>query len=484
MSNANMHSMVVKKLFSVWNDREVLYCHWKSTDHLLESFQAITDLDVLVDPLSGHLAELLALEEGFHPMCTARLRTYPGVKDFVAYDEKLQRFVHLHLHYQLVLGDRWVKAFRVPVEKKCLSNRIWIEELQLWNIHPFDEFSLYVCRMSVKFRNPYKKKKKEKVIKEAKSLIEQAKYAVKPNFSISYTVTVDHLLEKIHSLTIQDLADSSFKIRREMQVYRRMNREVFLLLSSFRFLYRVLIEIQRRKLKCFTYGRRNLSRSGQVIAFVGMDGAGKTSSIERNAKFFAQQMNVTNVFLGSGRSGATWYRKLAFKVHDLMKKNKNGSYAKDSAKKYSFLYLLWIVFVTYEKLFRLNKIFRHRVSGKLVFVDRWPQTTIQKMFDGSKFLIDYEITNWLERFAKKLEDKLFERAEKLAPDVIIQFIVSPEASLQRKPEDLTLEQAIKAKYDLGIIQWPSLSKIVTINADQPIEKVDRELRSVIWRQIK
>lgn len=484
MITDNLQSTIVKSLFSAWNSVEIIYCHWKSTDHLDASFEAITDLDVLVDPQSGNLAEVLALQCGFHPMRTAPLRTYPGVKDFVAYDESLQRFVHLHLHYQLVLGDRWVKAFRMPIEKQFLANRIWLEEFQLWNVHPIDEFAIYVCRMPVKFRVPYNPKSKAKVIKEAEHLIEQVQSSSHPYKVVAYTPAVDELAEKLPNVTISELAKTALKIRREMQHYRRMSKVSFIFLSNFRLFYRILIEIQRRKLKRFAYGRRNLSRSGRVIAFVGMDGAGKSSGIERNTKFFAQQMNVANVFLGSGQSGASWHRKLAFKILGTKKKAKKASSVNKSIKKHSFLYLLWIVLITYEKLFRLNRIFRHRAAGRLVFVDRWPQNTVHKMFDGSKFDKGYKFSNWLERFAKSLESKLFERASKLAPDAIIQFVVSPETSLERKPDDLSLEQAQQAKKDLEVISWPSTSKLVTINADQKIEEVDKELRAAIWQQIK
>lgn len=38
-------------------------------------------------------------------MKTSELRIYPGVQDYIAYDIELDKFIHLHLHYQLVLGD-------------------------------------------------------------------------------------------------------------------------------------------------------------------------------------------------------------------------------------------------------------------------------------------------------------------------------------------------------------------------------------------
>lgn len=485
MNTDSTQSAIVRKIFSIWNKNEVLYCHWKSTDHLDASFEAITDLDVLVDPQSGNLAEMLALQCGFHSMRTAPLRTYPGVKDFVAFDEELQRFVHLHLHYQLVLGDRWVKAFRMPVEKQFLANRVWLADYQLWNVHPIDEFAIYVCRMPVKFKRPYGTSK-EKVIREAVHLIKQVEQSEYAYSSIDYTPTVNKLVAELPLLGIERLKSSASQIRKEMQRYRRISKATFIFLSYCRLFYRALVEIQRRKIERFAYGRRDLSRSGRVIAFVGMDGAGKSSGIERNTRFFAKQMNVANVFLGSGQSGASWYRKLAFKIYGTKKITKisNTVRLNTETKKYSFLYLLWIMLVTYEKTLRLNKVFKHRSAGRLVFVDRWPQTTVRKMFDGSKFSANYECTHWLERLAKASENRLFERANKFAPDVVIRFVVSPEVSLKRKPDDLTLDQALQAKEDMQIIQWPSVSRVETVNADLSIEQIDRELRSIVWQQIK
>ena len=38
---------ISKKLFDSWNDN-VLYCHWKSNEHLEDGLDGKTDLDVLV----------------------------------------------------------------------------------------------------------------------------------------------------------------------------------------------------------------------------------------------------------------------------------------------------------------------------------------------------------------------------------------------------------------------------------------------------
>src|SRR5690606_8732386 len=94
--------------------------------------------------------------------------------------------------------------------------------------------------------------------------------------------------EKYNSNYIQET-------RRDFNQYRRFGYFKFKTLEIIRYIYRVFVEINRRKLHNYSSGRRELSTSGLVVAFVGMDGSGKTSAIERNEKFFSKQMNTKSI---------------------------------------------------------------------------------------------------------------------------------------------------------------------------------------------
>lgn len=37
---------ISKALFTAWNKEDLLYCHWKSNEHLLPGLDGATDLDV------------------------------------------------------------------------------------------------------------------------------------------------------------------------------------------------------------------------------------------------------------------------------------------------------------------------------------------------------------------------------------------------------------------------------------------------------
>lgn len=93
---------------------DIHYCHWKSNEHLAASLEGKTDLDLLVAPADlGPLAGIL-LNLGFKRCVTVEGRGYPGIESYLGLDDATGTLVHLHLHYQLTIGERFLKGYRVP----------------------------------------------------------------------------------------------------------------------------------------------------------------------------------------------------------------------------------------------------------------------------------------------------------------------------------------------------------------------------------
>jgi NADH:ubiquinone oxidoreductase subunit K len=149
-----MRDNLIRRLFNVLNKDKILYCNWKSTDHLSASFCGDTDFDVLACRYHRAGLESVLNEIGFVEFNTTALRRYPGVVDYIGYCGDLKKMVHLHLHYQLVLGDRWVKAFRIPIESKILNRRTWSGDFNTWIISPEDELLMFLARMPLKLKHP------------------------------------------------------------------------------------------------------------------------------------------------------------------------------------------------------------------------------------------------------------------------------------------------------------------------------------------
>ena len=103
--------------------RTLSICHWKSNEHLAPALDGLTDLDVLVDRRQHIELQALLAYSGFKRFTATPLRGYPAVEDYLGFDEATGRLAHLHLHYQLTLGQRHLKGYRLPWEARVLATR-------------------------------------------------------------------------------------------------------------------------------------------------------------------------------------------------------------------------------------------------------------------------------------------------------------------------------------------------------------------------
>jgi thymidylate kinase len=447
------------------------YCHWKSTDHIHATLLGDTDLDVLISKSQYQKFEDIISRLGFKELKTVHLRSYPGIKDFIFYDSIEDKWIHIHAHYLLNLGDRWVKAFHFPIEEKILSRKIFVENGFYYIIHPMDELLLLKIRMALKFYLPYFRKRVR---------VEYAFIANNCQFQnqldgIKTPLTTIH---KIDLSTTNNLLLNlySLRLRKELSFYRRFSKSRFLLFSMLRKFYRYIIEINRRKFKSYEIGRRNISQGGKIIALVGIDGSGKTSSIKFLVEFFKIQFNVTRVFLGYGKSGAGLLRRIIFKLYGTKRKPSTKS-----DKKISVLYAIWIFLCVLEKRRNLKIAIKARANGKLVFSDRWPQESINNVLDGPR-LGDYNGQNLLINWIKNYEKKIIQVAQFIMPDLIIKIVIDEQISLSRKPNELDVSTARLLSNYLNSTNWICEEQI-EVDGNLSQEIVLRNLKKVIWAKI-
>lgn len=485
MSNESF-SPIVGRLIREWNTADINYCHWKGVGNLSMSFQALTDLDILISTESYKKAEAIALSLGFVALKTAECRAYPSVLDFIAYDKKIDRFVHLHLHYQLMMGDKWVVAYRLPLEYFYLKNKKWNELYKTWMVSPEDEFITFFARRSVKQKNIFLRKDGQENIYEINEILERIEQ--KNDLLMALENYPKIMREPILSIFKEKASEHhnemASNVRRVMQDFMRMPYVLFVALSVIRYSYRAFVEIFRRYTKTKWFGRRRMLRGGLSVAFVGMDGCGKTSAISRNLAFFSKQLDVADVFLGTGKSGAPFYRRLIFRLLGAKAKNKKHINARSKDQKKPFYYQVWFWICAIERIKAIKRVHQMRTNGVLVLVDRWPQDTISDGFDAPRLHGHKSVDGFLGKIAQSAENKVLNLSKIMAPDVIFRMVVSPEKSLERKPGELTYDQAVLAATNLEKIQWPENCKIYDIDCNQPVEFVDREIREKIWDLMK
>lgn len=476
----------IYEVFSQFNENNVVYCHWKSIDHLEATYLGDTDIDVLFSRKQRALIEAILAECGFVRMDTAALRSYPGIMDYVAFDEASGKWTHLHFHYHLNMGDRWVKSFYLGLEDHILKNRIWNESFQTFTINPHDELPLLIARMTLKSRVPfcYQASKNELAF-----LVKEIEKVEKPASSFPLTPVWQEIMDMLYTASPYDLDLINQKgklLRQELSTFRRFFYLHYLFLSFVRAIYRYNVEFRRRFLHKYNYGRRSIPQGGYIIAFVGIDGSGKTSAIARLEKFFKIQVNVENTFLGNGLSGASLFRRVLFnslsKLRTWTKHKKYRTSQSNDKSHPPLYYLLWLLITLTEKKRSFKKTLQSAANGNLVLVDRWPQNEIENTLDGRRIRKRAHM-NLLERYLYTLESEIISLAERYRPDLVIKMLVTPSVAMARKPNEFTEETASDNLNLLKDLDYKAF-KTVIVNADLPIEAVDEQCKKLIWNTIR
>ena len=136
---------LVRRLARELHEHRITYCLWKGTYSLRRVAAGEKDVDLLVSRADAlALAEILA-RLGFKEALAPRDERLPGIVDYFGYDRDANRIVHLHLHYQLVLGHGLSGTYHLPIEKGYLASAV---DGPLFRVPlPEFEFILFVVRM-------------------------------------------------------------------------------------------------------------------------------------------------------------------------------------------------------------------------------------------------------------------------------------------------------------------------------------------------
>ncbi|MGR5000235.1 hypothetical protein [Vibrio celticus] len=215
-----------------------------------------------------------------------------------------------------------------------------------------------------------------------------------------------------------------------------------------------------------------------VIVFIGIDGSGKSTAIERlqNKKKF-KGFNFKTLTLGSGVSGSPWYRKLAFKIFGNKAKFNSHKKMRVSTGVVSppLYYKLWILLNLYDK-YRILKELTSGKKNKLYLVDRWLQNDLENYLDGPR-TTNFDNT-FTSRMVKKIEKYIFDEITAIDVDLMVYMKISAETSVARKPKDLTLEQATDAVKIIEKINY-KVNKQVVIDSNKSILEVDKQMELLL-----
>jgi hypothetical protein len=112
---------LVVKLCEILASKKIDYCHWKSNTFLDRSASGDNDLDLLINLAHAQCFTEILYSMGFKETLIPKDEELPGVRDYYGYDQKSGRLVHVHAHFQLILGNDLSKNYRLPFERAYLQ---------------------------------------------------------------------------------------------------------------------------------------------------------------------------------------------------------------------------------------------------------------------------------------------------------------------------------------------------------------------------
>jgi thymidylate kinase len=490
-SAANSPIGLVRELCQALDTEDILYCRWKSTATIDSSATGESDLDLLIRRADAQRFGALLHRLGFKIIVVPAERQLPGVLDYFGYDKGADRIVHVHAHYQLILGHDMTKNYRLPIEQPYLESS---RQGELFRAPaPEFEFIVFVIRMVLKHSTWDAKLGRHESLTDTEQL-EQSLLQSQINHARIHEILKQSLPYLDVALfdacvgTLQPDCPSGTRIRaaqrlqNSLQAHARRHQALDLYLR----LWRRGVRAVRRRLPVGLLKQRPAS-GGAIIALVGGDGAGKSTAVDELHKWLSQYFDTKKVHLGKPPwSWTTFALRGTLKVARFLTKpfgSESANHHKAntvSSALPGYAQILRQVCTARDRHHAYVKGRRFATNGGIVICDRFPVSEIRLM-DGPlvEKMVDTSRMNRFTRLLAHLEKRFY--ASILPPDLLVVLRVDPEIAVQRCTDENADFVRVRSR-EIWDLDWRQ-TRAHVVDAGQSKAEVLSELKTLVWSSI-
>ncbi len=481
---------LVVRLCRGLDDARVPYCHFKSNEAIDRSLSGENDLDLLIGAAGADRFLRILSELGFKEGVPNRVRRMPGVAQYYGHDERSGRLVQVHAHRRLIFGDDMTKNFALDIEDDYIAAAVR-EPGTLAVASPEHELLLFVFRMV------------------AKHCTIDAMAMKQGRLSSSETRELAWLTERADLERIAEIVDAQLpfvgsdlfgaclaaiqpgarpwrkarvagELHRTFAAHRKRAPLVDALIRVERRVGRVVRRVVRGR------ARKRLAGGGALIAFVGGDGAGKSTVGRAISGWLSGPFEVRRIHLGKPPpSLLTIVIKGPMYVLRMMGMLQSTRVPADLLRERGedpgAAWVVWHVLTARDRRRLYRKATRAVLRGSIVVSDRFPLAEVRTM-DGAKtgWLADRERTRRGVSWLVSLERRYYESFT--TPDVLIVLRVDPDVAVERKRHEEPAEFVRPRSEEIWRTDWSQTSALVVDSGDD-LAEVERTIRRLVWARL-
>lgn len=475
---------LVGRLVDALDKTTVTWCHWKSNEAIARSASGDNDLDLLVARSdAGQFASVLT-GLGFRIARPGPDRQLPGIIDYYALDEPSGRVVHVHAHYQLVLGDDMTKNIRLPIE------RAYLRSCTRDGLFPLPsaefEYTVFVLRMVLKHSTldgqlDRKSRLTGSERRELAYLRERIDTSAIGRLVDSWMPFIgSRLFTACARAAAEELGNApravvAARLTVALRSHARRHEIVDVGLRVWRRRWR-----RHRGRLPWLPSKRRLDHGGLIIALVGGDGSGKSTAVDGLTAHLGQTFDVHRLHMGKPE----WSRLSRSLKRPMRRLRRYGLFSNVSAPAWHDFngrfpglgFVVWHTLTARDRALTYRRARRAAAGGAVVVCDRFPTPHIQLM-DGPR-------TGRLPGIGRRPVARWFAARERhyydhiLPPDVFIVLRVPPDVAAERRAGQDTdvVRRRVGEVFD---VDWADTDAVV-VDATQPIERVHAQIMTAVW----
>lgn len=482
---------LVRDLCEELNTKGIAYCHWKSNAMLDRSARGDNDLDLLVSRADVQLFTDILYTLGFKLAQDPPEKRMPGVLDYYGYDEEADRWVHIHAHYQLILGHGATKNYRLTIERPYLKSAI---QGAIFKV-PAPEFELivFVIRMVLKHSTWDTILGRQGTLSDAERQ-EMAYLQSQVSNEQMYDILKQHLPHvdaKLFAGFIRSLQPNypfwlRVRVGHQLQSSLRTDARRSQVLDVWLKLWRRLVNAVQRRI----FGhvpKKRLVNGGLMVAIIGGDGAGKTTAIDELHTWLSREFETIKWHMG--KPPWSW---ITVAIRGILKIGRSlGLYPFMRAPIQYTVDTNSVIFPGYpwairevctarDRYLAYVKARRFANNGGLVICDRFPLQQV-KFMDGPQIerMASTYKTNRLIKFLIRRERRFYQPI--MLPELLIVLKTDPKTAVQRKSEE-SAASVLQRSTEIWELDWRQTPAHV-IDAGRSKAEVLSELKALIWAQL-